>query len=33
MEKVLPTKHLSARVPWHDNRWNGRTSCNVPEHC
>jgi hypothetical protein len=29
MEKVLPTKHLSARVPWHDNRWNGRTCCNV----
>lgn len=29
MEKVLPVKHLSARVPWHDNRWNGRTCCNV----
>ncbi len=29
MEKTLPTKHLSARVPWHDNRWNGRTCCNV----
>lgn len=29
MKKVLPTKHLSARVPWHDNRWNGRTCCNV----
>ncbi len=24
---TLPTKHLSARVPWHDNQWNG-TICN-----
>ena len=29
MNKVLPIKHLSARVPWHDNRWNGSTCCNV----
>lgn len=29
MEKVLPVKHLSARVPWHDNRWNGFTCRNV----
>ena len=28
-EKLLPTRHLSARVPWHDNRWNGSTCCNV----
>lgn len=28
-EKSLPTRHLSARVPWHDNRWNGSTCCNV----
>jgi hypothetical protein len=27
--KVLPVRHLSARVPWHDNRWNGKTCCNV----
>ena len=29
MSKTLPTKHLSARVPWHDNKWNGKTCCNV----
>jgi energy-coupling factor transporter ATP-binding protein EcfA2 len=29
MSKTLPIKHLSARVPWHDNKWNGRTCCNV----
>lgn len=28
-KKTLPTKHLSARVPWHDNKWNGTTCCNV----
>lgn len=27
--KSLPVKHLSARVPWHDNKWNGTTCCNV----
>ena len=27
--KVLPVRHLSARVPWHDNKWNGSTCCNV----
>ncbi len=26
---TLPIRHLSARVPWHDNKWNGRTCCNV----
>jgi hypothetical protein len=29
MIKTLPIKHLSARVPWHDNKWNGSTCCNV----
>lgn len=29
MEKTLPVKHLSARVPWHDNKWNGTFCCNV----
>jgi len=29
MSKTLPVKHLSARVPWHDNRWNGKTCCSV----
>jgi len=29
MSQSLPIKHLSARVPWHDNRWNGRTCCDV----
>lgn len=24
-----PLKHLSVRVPWHDNKWNG-TVCNAP---
>ncbi len=27
--KMLPTKHLSARVPWHDSKWNGTICCNV----
>jgi ATP-dependent exoDNAse (exonuclease V) alpha subunit len=27
--KVLPIRHLSARVPWHDNKWNGKTCCDV----
>ncbi|WP_242272084.1 ATP-dependent RecD-like DNA helicase [Bacillus cereus group sp. BfR-BA-01310] len=27
--KKYPIKHLSLRVPWHDNRWNG-TICNHP---
>ncbi len=26
---TLPTKHLSIRVPWHDNGWEG-TVCNNP---
>lgn len=26
---TLPVKHLSARVPWHDNKWNGTFCCNV----
>lgn len=25
-----PLKHLSIRVPWHDNKWNG-TVCNSPK--
>lgn len=29
MNKTLPVKHLSARVPWHDNKWNGKTCCSV----
>jgi energy-coupling factor transporter ATP-binding protein EcfA2 len=29
MTKSLPVKHLSARVPWHDNKWNGKFCCNV----
>lgn len=29
MSKSLPVKHISARVPWHDNKWNGKTCCNV----
>ena len=29
MNKTLPIKHLSARVPWHDNKWNGTTCCKV----
>ncbi len=29
MKKTLPVKHLSARVPWHDGKWNGKTCCNV----
>src|SRR5437763_15281788 len=27
--KVLPVRHLSARVPWHDDKWNGKTCRNV----
>jgi hypothetical protein len=27
--KALPVRHLSARVPWHDNKWNGKTCCDV----
>lgn len=26
----LPIKHLSARVPWHDNKWDGSV-CKTPE--
>ncbi len=29
MSKQLPIKHLSVRVPWHDNGWNG-TVCKNP---
>lgn len=29
INKTLPIKHLSARVPWHDNKWNGKTCCSV----
>jgi len=29
--KNLPLKHLSIRVPWHDNQWNG-TICNAPKN-
>ncbi|RYY50606.1 MAG: hypothetical protein EOO06_03360 [Chitinophagaceae bacterium] len=29
MTKTLPIRHLSARVPWHDNKWNGTFCCNV----
>jgi hypothetical protein len=29
--KELPQKHLSIRVPWHDNQWNG-TICNAPKN-
>lgn len=32
METALPTKHLSARVPWHDNKWNGTFCCNVQDN-
>jgi hypothetical protein len=26
---ILPIKHLSARVPWHDNKWKGTFCCNI----
>ncbi|WP_176560093.1 AAA family ATPase [Brevibacillus dissolubilis] len=29
---TLPLKHLSARVPWHDNKWNGTVCCNVVDN-
>jgi ATP-dependent exoDNAse (exonuclease V) alpha subunit len=29
INKILPVKHLSARIPWHDNKWNGTYCCNV----
>lgn len=32
MKKTLPVKHLSARVPWHDNKWNGTFCCNVMDN-
>ena len=28
---AYPLRHLSIRVPWHDNGWNG-TVCRVPKH-
>lgn len=27
--ETLPIRHLSARVPWHDNKWNGTFCCDV----
>ena len=30
LESRLPLRHISIRVPWHDNGWNG-TVCNAPE--
>lgn len=29
--RILPTRHLSVRVPWHDNGWDG-TVCSDPEN-
>jgi len=29
MKKILPVKPLSARVPWHDNKWSGTFCRNV----
>ena len=29
MSQNLPIRHISARVPWHDNKWNGTNCCNV----
>ena len=28
--RQLPTQHISIRVPWHDNDWNG-TICRAPK--
>ncbi|WP_417326909.1 ATP-dependent DNA helicase [Halarcobacter sp.] len=28
----IPIKHLSVRVPWHDNGWNGKVCCNPKEN-
>src|SRR5438045_9236174 len=28
---LFPTRHLSIRVPWHDNRWSG-TICQHPRN-
>lgn len=28
----IPIKHLSVRVPWHDNKWNGKVCCNPNEN-
>lgn len=30
--RVLPVRHLSARVPWHDQKWNGKTCKNVVDN-
>lgn len=30
MGKQIPIKHISARVPWHDNGWDG-TVCKAPK--
>jgi hypothetical protein len=29
---VIPTRHLSVRVPWHDAAWNGKVCCNPREN-
>jgi hypothetical protein len=29
-EKIYPTKHLSLRIPWHDDLWKG-TICKKPK--
>lgn len=29
---VIPTRHLSVRVPWHDTGWNGKVCCNPREN-
>lgn len=28
----IPSMHLSVRVPWHDNRWNGKICCSPKEN-
>ena len=30
LDSRLPLRHMSIRVPWHDNGWSG-TTCNEPE--
>lgn len=31
-QRVLPVRHLSARVPWHDQKWNGKACKNVVDN-
>lgn len=31
-DRVLPVRHISARVPWHDQKWNGKTCCDVVDN-